>query len=83
MQALKKITTHEQFISGKNGKVQYVIIPADEYNKIVDLIEDYGLGAAMKKALKDKMYTRAEALKFLANDWSSIRGNIFEGLKTD
>ena len=67
MQALKKITSHEQFIAGKNGKVQYVILPAAEYNAIAGLIEDFGLGLAMKKALKDKMFTKKEALKFLAD----------------
>ena len=67
MQTLKKITSHEQFIAGKNGKVQYVILPADEYNAIAELIEDFGLGLAMKKALKDKMFSKKEALKFLAD----------------
>ena len=67
MQVIKKITKHEQFISGKNGKVEYVVVPADEYRAIIDLLEDYGLGFAMKKALKDKMYTKTEALKFLGN----------------
>ena len=63
MEAPKPITTHEQFIAGKNGKVQYVVVPAEEYQLLSDIIEDYGLGLAMKKAIKDKMYTRKEALK--------------------
>lgn len=61
----RAITKHEQFIEGKNGKVEYVIVPAEEYNKLSDIIEEYGLGLAMKRALKDKMYSKKDALKFL------------------
>jgi len=67
MQAVKKITNNEQFIAGKNGKIQYVVVPADEYKALTDLLEDYGLGLAMKKALKDKMYSKTQALKFLGD----------------
>ena len=67
MDTPKPITTHEQFISGKNGKVQYVIVPADEYEMLSEIIENYGLGLAMKQAMKDKMYSKKEALKFLGD----------------
>ncbi len=67
METLKPITTHEQFITGKKGKVQYVIVPADEYKILSELLEEYGLGLAMKMAMKDKMYSKKEALKFLGN----------------
>ena len=65
MESPKPITKHEQFIAGKNGKLQYVIVPVDEYKILSDIIEDYGLGLAMKKAMKDKMYSRKETLKIL------------------
>jgi PHD/YefM family antitoxin component YafN of YafNO toxin-antitoxin module len=68
METPKPITKHEQFIAGKNGKVQYVIVPAEEYQILSDIIEDYGLGLAMKKAMKDKMYSREEALRILGDD---------------
>ena len=68
METLKTITTHEQFIAAKNGKVQYVIVPADEYKILSELVEEYGLGLAMKRALKDKMHSKKEALKFLGDD---------------
>ena len=67
MEVLKPITTHEQFIAGKNGKVEFVVVPAQEYKILSDIIEDYGLGLAMKKAMKDKMYSKKEALKILGN----------------
>ncbi len=67
METPKLITAHEQFIAGKSGKVEYVIVPADEYEMLSDIIEEYGLGLAMKKAMKDKMYSKKEALKFLGD----------------
>jgi hypothetical protein len=63
----KSITKHEQFIAGKNGKIEYVIVPANEYQVLSDIVEEYGLGLAMKKALKDKMYSKKEALKYLGD----------------
>lgn len=63
----KPITTHEQFIIGKNGKIKYVVVPADEYAMLSDIIEDYGLGLAIKRAMKDKMYSTKEALKMLGD----------------
>lgn len=65
MKTLKTKGTHEQFIAGKNGEVQYVIIPVDEYKILSNLLEDYGLGLAMQMAMKDTMYAKEEALKFL------------------
>jgi hypothetical protein len=67
METPKPITKHEQFIAGKNGKVQYVIVPVDEYKILSDIVEEYGLGLAMKKAMKDKMYSKKEALKMLGD----------------
>lgn len=67
MKTHKPITSHEQFIAGKNGKTEYVVIPADEYQVLSDIIEEYGLGLAMKKAMKDKTYSKKEALKYLGD----------------
>ncbi|NNM95923.1 MAG: hypothetical protein HKL88_10765 [Bacteroidia bacterium] len=67
MDTPKPITRHEQFIAGKNGKIEYVVVPAKEYEILAEIVEDYGLGLAMKKALKDKMYSKKDALKFLGD----------------
>ena len=67
MHTPKPITQHEQFIAGKNGKIQYVIVPTGKYEIISDIIEDYGLGLAIKLAMKDKMYSKKEALKLIAH----------------
>ena len=68
MNTPQKITHHEQFIADNRGKVQYVVVSAEEYNIMSDIIEEYGLGLAMKKALKTKTYSKKEALRFLDND---------------
>lgn len=68
MKAVSKKIGKEQFITDSNGAVEYVIIPILEYEKIIELLEDYGLGLAMQEAEKDKIFTKEKALEYLQND---------------
>ncbi len=47
MDSIKKIVDHEQFITDGEGKVQYVVLWASDYEKLVDALENYGLALAM------------------------------------
>ena len=38
-----------------------------EYEKLIELIEDYGLGLAMKEAEAEKVYEKEAALRYLEN----------------
>ncbi len=63
---LYSITHSQQLITDLKGRVKSVILPAKKFEKLVELLEDYGLGLAMKKTLGDKLYTRKEALRRLS-----------------
>ena len=60
----------KKFITNETGEVESIVFPIEEYNKIIELIEDYGLGLAMKVAEKEGYLNKNEALKFLENDKS-------------
>lgn len=60
----------KKFITNETGEVESIVLPIEEYNKIIELIEDYGLGLAMKAAEKEGYLNKNEALKFLENDKS-------------
>lgn len=58
---------YEKLITNANGDVEFVAIPINAYEKLLELIEDYGLGLAMKAAEGEKLYSKDEALRFLEN----------------
>ncbi len=60
----------EKFVTNKSGKIESVVLPVDEYNKLIELIEDYGLGLAMKQVEADEFISKEKALKYLENDKS-------------
>ena len=55
----------EKYITNANGEVEYVILPLNEYEKLIDLLEDYGLGLAMKEVEGDKAFNKEQALRYL------------------
>ncbi len=67
MNILQKKIGHEQVITDGKGEVEYIIIPVQEYNKILELLEDYGLGNAMKEAEGSPVMNRKDALRLLKN----------------
>lgn len=55
----------EKLITNAQGDIEFVAIPINEYEKLLEPIEDYGLGLAIKAAEGDKLYSREEALRFI------------------
>jgi hypothetical protein len=65
MNAIFKKSYKEKFITDNNGEVESVILPIEKYNQIIELIDDYGLGLAMKQAKNEGFVSREEALRLL------------------
>jgi len=65
--AILKTLGYEKLITNAKGDVEFVAIPINAYEKLLELIEDYGLGLAMKAAEGEKLYSKDEALRFLEN----------------
>lgn len=59
---------NEKFITNDSGKVESVVIPIKKYNEIIELIEDYGLGLAIKEAENNEYLSKKDAVKYLNND---------------
>jgi hypothetical protein len=57
----------EKLITNAQGDIEFVVIPINAYEKLLELIEDYGLGLAMKAAEGEKLYSKDEALRSLEN----------------
>ncbi|MCB0725882.1 MAG: hypothetical protein R3A12_00675 [Ignavibacteria bacterium] len=59
----------EKFITNDSGKIESVVLSIGDYNTIIELLEDYGLGLAMQEAEieseKEGYLNKKEALKFL------------------
>lgn len=68
MSSVLKLVNANQFITDEKGNIKSVVMEAKKFEAIIELLEDYGLGNAMKKALKNKMYNKKEALKLLGEE---------------
>ena len=55
----------EQYITNLQGEPEFIVLPVDAYQQLVELIEDYGLGLAMQEVEQDKRYDQEAALRFL------------------
>lgn len=47
-------TSGKKFITDSKGNVEFIVLPVNEYNHVMDLIEDYGLGLAMRETEGEK-----------------------------
>jgi hypothetical protein len=65
--AIMKTLGYEKLITNAKGDIEFVAIPINEYEKLLELIEDYGLGLAIKAAEGEKLYPKEEAKRFLEN----------------
>ncbi|KPA16575.1 hypothetical protein MHK_003201 [Candidatus Magnetomorum sp. HK-1] len=63
-----QILEHEQYINNTKGKPEFIVLPIKAYQQLIDFIEDYGLGLAMKEAENSKRYSRETALRFLDDE---------------
>jgi len=68
MKPIFKSNRKEKFITDNNGEVESVILPIEEYNQIIELIEDFGLGLAMDQAKGEGFVSKEEALRLLEDD---------------
>lgn len=59
---------NEQYISNADGEVEFIVLPAKVYKRLLDFIEDYGLGMAIREAEDDKRYDIEEGLNFLESE---------------
>jgi hypothetical protein len=58
---------NEKYITNASGEVEFVVLTVSDYKKIIELLEDYGLGLAIKEAEGEKTYRKDEALRYLEN----------------
>lgn len=61
----KLILRKDRYITNEKGMPKYVILPIRKYHKMLSLLEDYGLGKAIKEVEKDKIHSLDAALKLL------------------
>jgi hypothetical protein len=50
------------------GEPEFIVLPVDAYQQLIELIEDYGLGLAMQEAERDTRYNHEDALRFLEHE---------------
>lgn len=65
---------NKNYVLDKNQKAIAVQIPIAEFEKIEEILEDYGLGKLMEEVENDETLSKKEALKYL----ESIKNNNVE-----
>jgi hypothetical protein len=65
---------NKNYVLDTNQKPIAVQIPIAEFEKIEEILEDYGLGKLMEEVENDVTLSKGEALKYLA----SIKNNNVE-----
>lgn len=68
MNSVLKLVHPNHYITDRKGNVESVVMDAKKFEALIELMEDYGLGRAMKRTLKDKRYSKSEALRFLGEE---------------
>jgi len=63
--SVKSILEQEQIIVNPKGQPEYVVLPIARYRRLLQLLEDYGLGQAILEAEKEPRHSKMEALAFL------------------
>ena len=59
---------NEQVILNSKAEPEYVVLPVARYQKLLQLLEDYGLGQAISEAEIELLYSKSEALALLESD---------------
>ncbi len=57
-----------QFIKNRKGETEFVVLPIEMFQQLIEMLENYGLAQAMLEAEDDKYYSRDEALRILEED---------------
>ena len=58
----------EQYINNMQGQPEFIVLPVEAYQQLLEFIEDYGLGLAMQEAENSKRYNKETALRFLDDE---------------
>jgi hypothetical protein len=66
--SVKSILAQEQIIVNPKGQAEYVVLPIARYRRLLQLLEDYGLGQAISEAEKEPRHSKSEALTLLEED---------------
>ena len=53
---------NEQVILDSKGQPEYVVLPIDRYERLIQLLEEYGLGQAILEAENEPRFSKSEAL---------------------
>ena len=64
----ESILEQEQVIVNPKGQPEYVVLPIARYRRLLQLLEDYGLGQAILEAEKEPRHSKSEALALLEED---------------
>ncbi|MBP6812962.1 MAG: hypothetical protein KA138_15645 [Saprospiraceae bacterium] len=56
---------NEQVILDSKGEPEYVVLPIARYQKLLQLLEDYGLGQAISEAENEPHYSKSEAIALI------------------
>ncbi len=64
------ILENEQVILNPKGQPEYVVLPIARYKRLLQLLEDYGLGQAILEAEKEPRHNKIDALTLLEKDES-------------
>lgn len=63
------ILGQEQYINNPQGEPEFIVVPVAAYRKLIEVIEDYGLGLAIQEAEDTKRYSKEAALRFLEDEY--------------
>ncbi|MDJ0599364.1 MAG: hypothetical protein QNJ37_11040 [Crocosphaera sp.] len=66
---------NKSYVLDKNNNLIAVQIPIAEFEKIEEIIEDYGLGKLIEEVENDKPLSKKEALKYLESIGNKNVGN--------
>jgi hypothetical protein len=65
---------NKNYVLDKNQNPIAVQIPIAEFEKIEEILEDYGLGKLIEEVENDEVFSKDKALKYL----ESLKGNNVE-----
>ncbi len=68
MNTALQVIGQEQYINNTQGKPEYIVLPVEAYEQLIEFIEDYGLGLAMQEAENTPRYDKEAALRFLDDE---------------
>ena len=68
MFAQSLLNNQEQFIYNPQGEINFVVLPYQVYQKLLDLLEDKALAMAMLETQNEPFYDKQAALNLLEDN---------------